>query len=852
MEKVSPMMKQYMEIKEQNKDSILFFRLGDFYEMFFEDAILTSKELELTLTGKNCGLEERAPMCGVPYHAVEIYIKRLTDKGYKVAVCEQTEDPNLTKGIVKREVVRIVTPGTVIDVDNLENGSNHYLMCIYQQAEKNFGVAVVDTTVGEFKVTKLENKTLSDLMGEIAKYDPAEVVVNARFYENEEAKRAICDRFKAFINFLPDYFFDLDFCIKKLKQHFNVATLEGYGIAGEENVLIACGATLEYLYQNQKSSLGHISKVSYYNTSDYMILDLSTRRNLELVETLREKNKKGSLLWVLDKTKTAMGARLLKKWLEEPLIHQEEIIERLDGVEAFKEAPLLRMEVRELLSGVYDFERLVSKIVYGTIHARDLIALKSSIKMLAPIKLNLEDMGSVIIQKLNRDVDLLEDVWRLIEDAIIDDPPLSVREANMIKKGYNKEVDTLREAKNNGNTWLLEIEAREREKTGIKNLKVSYNKVFGYYIEITKSNLANVPDYFIRKQTIANGERFITDELKKIEDTILGAEDKLIKLEYELFEKVREEILKQIVRIQKVAGALAVIDVLQSFAEVADKQKFVKPEVTSEDVIEIKDGRHPVVEKWMSDGQFITNDTYLDNAENEIAIITGPNMAGKSTYMRQVAIITLLSQIGSFVPASSAKVGVVDRIFTRVGASDDLSQGQSTFMVEMIEVANILNHATSKSLLILDEIGRGTSTFDGLSIAWAVIEHLHKKIKAKTLFATHYHELTELEKKLENVKNYYISVKEVDDDILFLRKIVAGELKNSYGVQVAKLAGVPAEVTKRAKDILRELERADVVKKEETADQEVDLFSYVNQLNIEAITPIEAMNILYELKSKIK
>lgn len=863
-EQLTPMMKQYMEVKEQNKDSILFYRIGDFYEMFFEDAEIASRELEITLTGKSCGLEERAPMCGVPFHAAENYIMRLTNKGYKVAICEQVEDPKLAKGLVRREVIRVVTPGTVINVDNLDRTKNNYLMCIAEYEDKTFGIAIVDTSTGEFKTTELKSKTNLDLVSEVAKYNPSEIICNKLFHENKEALRMIDERFsRIFISELSEHNFQEELSKQKLLDHFKVTSLEGFGLKGRSYAIAAAGATLEYLHENQKTALSHILNVTYYNVADYMLLDVSTRRNLELTETLREKNKKGTLLWVLDKTKTAMGGRLLKKWIEQPLLNKDEICKRQDAVESFKNNPIGREEIKELLNAIYDFERLMSKLVYGTVNARDLIALKNSIEVLAPIKTVLNDFPSKWQEDVLKDFDTLSDIFELIDKSIIEEPPLSVKESGIIKDGFNKTVDEFREAKINGKKWLSDIEEKEKEKTGIKTLKVVYNKVFGYAIEVSKGQLSNVPDYFIRKQTLTTGERYITDELKKIEEAIIGAEDKLNKLEYDLFNEVRNDILSKIVRVEKVANIVAEIDVMQSLGEVAEKQNYVKPEITNGNVIDIKDGRHPVVEKITEKDQFIPNDTYLDNEKNELAIITGPNMAGKSTYMRQVAIICLMAQIGSFVPAKKAKIGVVDRIFTRVGASDDLASGQSTFMVEMVEVANILNNATSRSLLILDEIGRGTSTFDGLSIAWAVIEYIEKDIKAKTLFATHYHELSELETKLERVKNYYITTKESGDDIIFLRKIVAGSSEGSFGVQVAKLAGLPKEVTRRAENILNELNKADVVrhaKKIASGDSEKDTKEYIKEnsevlnmiddLDLNTVTPIEAMNILYELKEK--
>jgi len=863
MENLTPMMKQYMEVKNQNKDSILFFRLGDFYEMFFEDATIAAKELEITLTGKSCGLKERAPMCGVPYHSAENYIMKLTNRGYKVAICEQVEDAANSKGIVKREVIRVITPGTVINIDGLEKTKNNYLMSIFEYNDNTFGIAIVDTTTGEFKVTQMNNKTALDVVSEIAKYSPSEIICNSKLKDNKPIINMINERFRIFISQLDEQYFSYDMSVSRLKDHFGVTTLEGFGLKEKNHGVCAAGMILAYLHETQKTSLKHILTINCYDTQDFMVLDIATRRNLELTETLRDKNKKGSLLWVLDKTKTAMGARMLKKWIEQPLLNIEGIKKRQDAVESFKNNPLVREEIKELLNAVYDLERLTSKIVYQTANARDLNSLKYSINVLEPIKIVLGDFEKKWAKDILKDFDALRDIYDLIESAIIDEPPLSIKESGIIKDGFNKEIDKLRMAKKDGKKWLANIEEREKSKTGIKNLRVSYNKTFGYYIEVSKSNISKVPSYFIRKQTLTTGERYITEELKNIEETILGAEDKLNKLEYDVFSYVREKILNEIPRIQKMAEVIAVIDVYQSLGEVAEKQNYVKPNVTDDNKIEIKDGRHPVVEKIV-ESKFICNDTYLDNEESELAIITGPNMAGKSTYMRQVAIICLMAQIGSFVPATIANLSVVDRIFTRVGASDDLASGQSTFMIEMVEVANILNNSTNKSLLILDEIGRGTSTFDGLSIAWAVIEYIQKNIKAKTLFATHYHELTELETKFKKVKNYYISVKENNDDIIFLRKIVPGSSKGSFGVQVAKLAGLPVDVTKRASEILEKLNESDFLKnnkftledkkniKEATESFKTnEVINEIANMDLNKITPIEAINVLYELKQMV-
>ncbi|NLK96985.1 DNA mismatch repair protein MutS [Defluviitalea saccharophila] len=869
------MMQQYLDTKKKCEGCLLFFRLGDFYEMFFEDALTASKELEITLTGRDCGLEERAPMCGVPYHSAENYINKLVEKGYKVAICEQVEDPKSAKGIVKREIIRIVTPGTLIDTNVLEEGKNNYLMSIYSDAH-SYGIAIVDITTGEFRVTEITGSGIQKkLMEEIAKYSPAELICNKDFANAQSLIEEIRNRFHTYINEYNEWSFDYETAYKKLCEHFHVHHLDGLGLKEFSHGISASGALLEYLNDTQKVNLGHVVEITPYYIDEFMRLDISSRRNLELTETLREKSRKGSLLWVLDKTKTAMGARLLRKWLEQPLLDAIQIRKRLDGVEEFKNNAILREELKELLNGIYDLERLMSKVIYGTVNGRDLIALKNSIALLPHIKTLLSECHADYQKEIYDQLDILEDIYQLIDQAIIDEPPISVKEGDIIKAGYHPEVDKLRKAKTEGKQWIAALESEEKEKTGIKNLKIKYNKVFGYFIEITKSNFDSVPDRYIRKQTLANAERYITPELKELEETVLGAEEKVMDLEYKLFLEIREHICGEVERIQKTAKQIAVIDVLQSLGDVADRQNYVKPDITEEDTIHIKNGRHPVVEKMMPMEQFISNDTYLDENENRLAIITGPNMAGKSTYMRQVALIVLMAQIGSFVPAESAEIGIVDRIFTRVGASDDLASGQSTFMVEMSEVANILHNATHKSLLILDEIGRGTSTFDGLSIAWAVIEYISNKNKigAKTLFATHYHELTELEGKIPGVNNYCIDVVEKGDTIIFLRKIKRGGADHSYGIQVAKLAGLPNEVIDRAKYILSELDEADISKhtKSITAAEpkpktqnalptQLDLFSAAQKefiqdiVNVDVLnmTPMEAMQKLYDLIKKAK
>ena len=878
MAELTPMMQQYMETKAQYKDCILFYRLGDFYEMFFEDAITVTKELEITLTGKNCGLEERAPMCGVPYHSVEGYLNRLVQKGYKVAICEQVEDPKLAKGIVKREVVRIVTPGTNLNTQALDASKNNYIMCIVYMDDQ-YGLAVADVTTGDYFVTELDSAR--KLMDEIAKYAPSEIVCNESLYVSGIDLEDLKERLGITIYPLDSWYFDDNSCEKVLKEHFKVASLEALGIGDYNSGAIGAGALLQYLYDTQKNSLSHLTGITGYTTGKYMLLDSSSRRNLELCETLREKQKRGSLLWVLDKTKTAMGARTLRSYIEQPLIDKEEIVKRLEAVAELKDNAITREELREYLAPVYDLERLISRITYQSANPRDLIAFKTSLKMLPHIKCILGDLTSPLLMQLHDELDSLEELCELIEVAIEEEPPLAMKEGGIIKAGYHEDVDKLRNAKTEGKTWLAEVEEEEREKTGIKNLRIKYNKVFGYYLEVTNSYKDLVPDYYMRKQTLTNAERYITPRLKELEDMILGAEDKLYALEYELYCEVRERIASEVVRIQKTAKAIAQLDVFASMAYVAERNNFVRPNINEKGVIDIKNGRHPVVEKMIPNEMFIANDTYLDDKKNRISIITGPNMAGKSTYMRQTALIVLMAQIGSFVPADSANIGIVDRIFTRVGASDDLASGQSTFMVEMTEVANILRNATSKSLLILDEIGRGTSTFDGLSIAWAVVEHISNKrlLGAKTLFATHYHELTELEGKLDSVNNYCIAVKEKGDDIVFLRKIVKGGADKSYGIQVAKLAGVPDNVIQRAKEIVDELIEADVAtrireisvqssettKKQKKYDEvdlaqmslfdtvkDDDIIEELKQIDVAQLTPIEALNTLYNLQNKLK
>ena len=877
MTEYTPMMQHYLKTHEEYKDCILFYRLGDFYEMFFDDAKVVSKELELTLTGKSCGAEERAPMCGIPYHAAETYLTRLVKKGYKVAICEQVEDPKLAKGMVKREVTRVVTPGTTLNAQALDETKNNYIMCIAYIGD-HYGISSADITTGDYYVTEVDSER--KLLDEVNKYQPTEIICNEAFYISGIDIDDMKNRMGIVIYSLDAWYFSDETAQMTLKDHFKVRDLEGLGLADYDSGVVAAGALLKYLYETQKTTLSNLVAIHPYTTGKFMIIDSSTRRNLELVETLREKQKRGSLLWVLDKTRTAMGARTLRSFVEQPLIERTEIEERYDAIDEFNTNAITREEIREYLNPVYDLERLITRVTYQTANPRDLIAFRNSIHMLPPIKTLMSDFQSPLLKRLYEQLDTLDELYELIERSITEEPPLTLHDGDIKKEGYNEEVDRLRKAKTDGKSWLADLEAKEREKTGIKNLKIKYNKVFGYYLEVTNSFKDMVPDYFTRKQTLANAERFITPELKELEDVILGAEDKLIVLEYELFREVRQKVADEVVRIQKTAKAVAQIDVFASLATVAEQNNYCRPKLNEKGLIDIKDGRHPVVERMIQNEMFVANDTYLDNGSNRVSIITGPNMAGKSTYMRQSALIVLMAQIGSFVPAKSAKIGIVDRIFTRVGASDDLASGQSTFMVEMSEVANILRNATSNSLLILDEIGRGTSTFDGLSIAWAVVEHISnpRLLGAKTLFATHYHELTELEGKLNSVNNYCIAVKEKGDDIVFLRKIVKGGADKSYGIQVAKLAGVPDNVIERAKEIVEELSNNDITeivqnisaegssKRSKPKLDEVDLeqislldtmdndtiLNELKELDLGQMTPIEAMNKLYELQNKVK
>ena len=880
LSQLSPMMQHYMETKKEYPDCVLFYRLGDFYEMFFDDALTVSKELEITLTGKDCGLSERAPMCGVPFHALDAYLYRLVQKGYKVAIAEQMEDPRQAKGLVKREVIRVVTPGTITSSQVLDETKNNYLMGIVYM-DGIYGISTADISTGDFMVTEVDSDR--ELFDEINKFSPSEIICNNAFYMSGVDMDELKNRYQVVISALDSRFFGEESCRRILMEHFKVGALVGLGLEDYATGIIAAGAVMQYIYETQKSTLEHITTITPYSTGQYMVIDTSTRRNLELVETMREKQKRGTLLWVLDKTKTAMGARLLRACIEQPLIHRDEIIKRQNAVEELNMNYISREEICEYLNPIYDLERLIGRISYKTANPRDLIAFRSSLEMLPYIKRILGEFNSELLAELGRELDPLQDIFQLIGDAIVEDPPITVREGGIIKDGYNQEADKLRHAKTEGKNWLAELEAKEKEKTGIKTLKVKFNKVFGYYFEVTNSFKDQVPDYYIRKQTLTNAERFTTDELKQLEDIIMGAEEKLVSLEYDLFCEVRDKIGAEVIRIQKTAKSIAGIDVFCSLSVVATRRNYVKPSINDKGVIQIKNGRHPVVEQMMRDDMFVANDTFLDNGKNRLSVITGPNMAGKSTYMRQVALIVLMAQLGSFVPAQEADIGICDRIFTRVGASDDLASGQSTFMVEMTEVANILRNATRNSLLVLDEIGRGTSTFDGLSIAWAVIEHISnsKLLGAKTLFATHYHELTELEGTIAGVKNYCIAVKEQGDDIVFLRKIVRGGADKSYGIQVAKLAGVPDSVIARAKEIAEELSDADITarakeiaeissnitqhkavpKPDEVDLQQLSFFDTVkdddiirelDSLELSTMTPLDAMNTLYRLQTKLK
>lgn len=855
------MMKQYFSIKEQNKDSILFFRLGDFYEMFYDDAKIASKELELTLTGRDCGQAERAPMCGVPFHSCEGYIARLVAKGYKVAICEQTEDPATAKGIVKRDIIRVITPGTVMEQSMLDEGKNNYISCMFSE-NKKIGLCFCDISTGELYATEITGSdSINTLTSQLASYYPREILLGGDIVKIKSLPSFIKTKLSAGVEMLQDESFDIKLCTDTVTTHFG----DEMQCISDSSVLISTiGALVNYLKETQKNGLERINKIELYSDSQFMNLDYNTQRNLELTATMLNKEKRGSLLWVLDKTKTAMGKRLIRSWLEHPLLNVSAINNRQSAVEELVNNNMLRLDVADALSGIFDIERLMTRIVYGSANARELRSLASALKKLPQLSELIADCNAKYLKKVYKEIDLLEDIYTLIDSAIVEEPPFSVREGGMIKKGYNSELDLLLADMNDSKGILARIEAEQREKTGIPKLKVGYNKVFGYYIEVTNSYKELVPETYIRKQTLTNCERYITQDLKDIEGRILGAKDRSLAMEYSLFDSVRKTVADNLDRIQNTAKAIAVLDVLVSLANVAADNRYVRPEVNLSTVIRLKDSRHPVVEALLKDTPFVPNDVYLDSSGERVAIITGPNMAGKSTYMRQVALIVLMAQMGSFVPATSATIGVVDSIFTRVGASDDLASGQSTFMVEMSEVANIVKSATSKSLLILDEIGRGTSTFDGMSIARAVLEYCadQKKLGAKTLFATHYHELTVMQDMLDGVKNYSIAVKKRGDDITFLRRIIPGGADDSYGIEVAKLAGLPNSIINRAKEILKELESGSnaptVIKEKNDGDIQMSLISNDNavvdrlsEIDLNTLTPIEAINLLYELKGMI-
>lgn len=894
---LTPMMQNYIDTKREYSDCILFYRLGDFYEMFYEDAKVCSKELELTLTSKSCGLPERAPMCGVPSHAVDTYLNRLIDKGYKVAICEQIEDTKEAKGLVKREVVRVATPGTNLNTQALDESRNNYLMCVLYTVNA-YGAAYVDVTTGSFYMTEFDSE--NKLLDEISKIMPSEIICNDSFLVSGIDLEDLKNRLNIVISSVASWYFDECKCRDVLMEHFKTSSLAGLGLNDYSIGIIASGAVMQYLIGTQKISLEHITSIKPYSPDCYMLLDRSTRRNLELCETMREKSKRGSLFWVLDKTKTAMGARLLRKSIEQPLVNEDDINKRLDIITELNNNIVTREEIREYLNSIYDLERLISKISYRSANPRDLVAFRQSLSMLPHIKSLLSVFSKSELKDFAEQLDDLKDIFELLDNSIEEEPPISIRDGGIIKDGYDSEVDKLRSAKTDGKNWLAQLVEEEKKRTGIKNLRVKYNKIFGYHLEVTNSYKELVPDDWTRKQTLANAERYTTPHLKELENTILGAEDRLYSIEYNIFCQIRDKIYENIGRVQKTAQIIAHIDMFSSLALVAEQNNYVRPIVTKKGCLEIKNGRHPVVEKMISNDLFIANDTYLDNNKNRIAVITGPNMAGKSTYMRQTALIVLMAQIGSFVPAESAKIGIVDRIFTRVGASDDLASGQSTFMVEMTEVANIIRNATKNSLIILDEIGRGTSTFDGLSIAWAVIEYIAntKLLGAKTLFATHYHELTELEGKLDSVGNYCIAVKEQGEDIVFLRKIIRGGADKSYGIQVAKLAGVPESVLERARQIATQLSENDILGRTKEIDvcmeSETPIYNYgieqqakakkrgkrraepkemaqlslfgadneniktddiileLRDIDLSNTTPIDAMNILYKMQERLR
>lgn len=864
---VTPMMQQYLKIKEEYTDCILFFRLGDFYEMFFDDAITASEVLEITLTGKDCGMEERAPMCGVPYHSVQGYIAKLIKSGYKVAICEQTEDPKNAKGIVKRDVIRVITPGTANLDSVLEGGENNFLACICLE-QNHYGLSFADVSTGEIITTEGDyDFAENSLINAIAAFRPKEVIMNQSSSFASKKFVELKKRYNFFDGLLEDKYFDEQFANEQITRHFKGKTPDSLGLGGRPFCIRSLGAMLAYLYETQKIDLTHMSTVRFFENSQYLKIDLNSARNLEITECMRTHEKKGSLLSVLDKTKTAMGSRRLRNWLERPLVNENQINDRLDSVEELFKDMEMREELTEALKKIYDIERLLSKVVYGSCNARDFLSLKQSLDKLPLVKKALDGCESPLLSSLCANIDTCSDIRLLIDCAIVEDPPITVKEGGMIKKGFDKELDSIRDIHDNGTSYVAAIETQQREKTGIKNLKISFNKVFGYYIEISKSQLDKVPEEYIRKQTLVNAERFITQELKDLENRILSSKDRINSIEYEDFSQIKNKIYENLARLQECARNISVIDAILSLANTAAANGYCKPTVDSGDIIDIKDGRHPIVENMLDDSLFVPNDTYLDTRSSRFSIITGPNMAGKSTYMRQTALIVLMAQMGSFVPARSCRVGITDAVFTRVGASDDLSSGQSTFMVEMNEVAHILKNATAKSLIILDEIGRGTSTFDGLSIAWAVSEYICSKqhIGAKTLFATHYHELTDLESKIDGIKNYYVAVKKRGDDITFLRKIVKGAADDSFGIEVALLAGVPHEVTDRAKEVLAYIESDSSIQLPDTenimphiesepkisSEKENEIIETLKNIDTSTLTPIEALNELYKLQQKV-
>lgn len=868
MAELSPMMKQYFEIKEKNKDSILFFRLGDFYEMFFDDAKLASRELDLTLTGRDCGQKERAPMCGVPFHSCESYIARLVQKGYKVAICEQTEDPAKAKGLVKRDIIRVITPGTVIESGMLDEGKNNFISSAFM-ANKKIGLSFCDISTGELFITEISGEDLQDqLQDQLISYNPREILIGGEIVNFKTLPNFIKEKLSASVEMLTDDEFGYSICLDAMKNQFKENDVNS--IKDKKEMVSSVGALLSYLKVTQITGYERINTFEVYNENQYMNLDYNTRRNLELTRTMMNKEKKGSLIWLLDKTKTAMGKRLLRYWLEHPLLNIGTILNRQSAIADLVDDTVQRLEITESLIGIFDIERLMTKIVYGNANARELRSLCGAFENLPQIKNLISKFDSSLMRKLTEDIDTLEDIHQLIDTAIEEEPPFSVREGGLIKEGYNEELDAVRSDMNNSTSLLAQIELEQKEKTGIPKLKVGYNRVFGYYIEVTNSYKDKVPEEYIRKQTLTNCERYITQELKDLEGRILGAKDRSFGMEYAIFDEIRKIVANNLDRIEKTAKAIATLDVLTSLANVASDNNYTRPEVNQSSKIILKDSRHPVVEALLSGAPFVPNDVTLDNDSNRVAIITGPNMAGKSTYMRQVALIVLMAQMGSFVPASYAEIGVVDSIFTRVGASDDLASGQSTFMVEMNEVANIVKKATKNSLLILDEIGRGTSTYDGMSIARAVLEFVadKKKLGAKALFATHYHELTVMENLLDGVKNYNIAVKKRGDDITFLRRIIPGGADDSYGIEVAKLAGLPDWIIKRAKEILKELTSGKTDDKETFAnisphnnedDMQLNLLDTssnavtdkLKSVDVNTLTPIEAMNLLYELKNMI-